>query len=103
MRIREQPLITLVLVLALIGLVIACYLTYVHYNHDALICTTGGCETVQQSDYATITGIPVALFGVGMFLTLIVLALLRLMDRAFISFEHATIAAWVLVAAGVMY
>jgi uncharacterized membrane protein len=49
---------------ALAGAVMAGYLTWVHYHDAALVCfADGGCETVQQSAYAEIAGIPVALLG----------------------------------------
>jgi uncharacterized membrane protein len=49
---------------ALAGTAVAGYLTYVHYRPAALICTGGGgCEAVQESDYAEVVGIPVALLG----------------------------------------
>ena len=39
--------------LALVGLAIAIYLTYVHYEGLKVLClSSGGCETVQASDYA---------------------------------------------------
>src|SRR6188472_3090409 len=42
-----------VAVVALAGVAVAGYLTYVHYQPEALICTAGGgCETVQDSSYA---------------------------------------------------
>jgi uncharacterized membrane protein len=59
---------------ALAGLAVASYLTYVHYQPDALVCTiTGGCETVQESDYATLVGVPVALLGVVAYASVLVL------------------------------
>jgi uncharacterized membrane protein len=42
---------------------IAAYLVQVHYTGGSLVCSTGGCETVQQSAYAEIFGVPVALLG----------------------------------------
>jgi uncharacterized membrane protein len=48
---------------AVVGGVIAAYLTVVHYAHVSPICTTGGCEKVQRSSYATAGGIPVAVLG----------------------------------------
>lgn len=46
------------------GIALASYLTYVHYQPRALICTaSGGCETVQDSTYAVLVGIPVAVLG----------------------------------------
>ena len=53
-------------VVALAGLVLATYLTWVHFDDAALVCVAGGgCETVQESDYAEIAGIPVALLGLA--------------------------------------
>jgi uncharacterized membrane protein len=60
-------------VVALAGAGVAGYLTYVHYDEGALICTTGGCEQVQQSDYAELAGIPVALLGLLAWIAVLVL------------------------------
>jgi uncharacterized membrane protein len=49
--------------LCLAGLGVAGYLTYVHYEEIAPVCTTGGCEKVQSSSYSELAGIPVALLG----------------------------------------
>jgi uncharacterized membrane protein len=59
-----------------IGLGIAGYLTVVHYDGGASVCAIShGCATVQQSDYAELAGLPVALLGVigyaGILLTLL--------------------------------
>ena len=63
-----------VALVALAGAAVAGYLTYVHYQPDALICTSGGgCETVQESSYAELVGIPVALLGLVAFLAVLVL------------------------------
>jgi len=52
-------------VLALVGLGIATYLLAVRVLGEAPACgPLKGCETVAASEYATIAGIPVALFGV---------------------------------------
>ena len=53
------------IVVAVIGLGIASYLTIVHYAGDTPVCAIAhGCATVQKSDYAKLAGIPVALLGV---------------------------------------
>jgi len=58
-----------------VGVALAAYLTYVHYKPAALICTTGGgCETVQQSKYAVLVGIPVAILGLAAWTAALVLA-----------------------------
>lgn len=50
-------------ILVLVGLGVAGYLTWVHYEGISPVCTTGGCERVQASSYSEIGGIPVALLG----------------------------------------
>lgn len=42
---------------------IAAYLVHAHYAGASIACSTGGCETVQQSRYSEIFGVPVALIG----------------------------------------
>jgi uncharacterized membrane protein len=56
-----------------VGTGLATYLTYVHFDEGALICTTGGCEQVQQSEYAELAGIPVALLGLIAYVVVLVL------------------------------
>jgi uncharacterized membrane protein len=59
-------------VVALAGVAVAGYLTWVHYDEAALICVAGGgCETVQQSSYAELAGIPVALLGLLAYATVV--------------------------------
>jgi uncharacterized membrane protein len=51
-------------VIALIGLGIAAYLTYVHYAGLHPLClASGGCEKVQSSHWSKLAGIPVATIG----------------------------------------
>jgi uncharacterized membrane protein len=52
------------LVLTVIGLGIASYLTYVHYAGIKPACTAGeSCTKVQTSVYSKLAGVPVALIG----------------------------------------
>jgi uncharacterized membrane protein len=64
--------------LAVVGLFISAYLTWVHYAGVAPVCVGGssGCETVQASSYATILGIPVAAIGLVGYSGLLLSALL---------------------------
>jgi uncharacterized membrane protein len=71
--------------LALAGVAIAGYLTYVHYAHVQPLCTTGGCEKVQSSKYAELGGVPVALLGLAAYGTLFALAFVRGATAAFAS------------------
>jgi uncharacterized membrane protein len=51
-------------VVATAGLGIAGYLTAVHYDGGSPVCAIShGCATVQQSEYAELAGVPVALLG----------------------------------------
>ena len=74
---RPSRLTAISLVLALAGTGVAAYLTSVHYDEKLLLCGVGDCETVQQSKYAEIAGIPIALLGLGMYLAVVALCLLR--------------------------
>ena len=70
----DRVLRAAVALVALAGVGVSGYLTYVHYQPSALICTSGGgCETVQESSYAELAGIPVALLGLLGFVTVLVL------------------------------
>lgn len=61
---------------ALAGVAVAGYLTWVHFDDAALVCVAGGgCETVQESEYAEVAGIPVALIGLGAYVALLGLLL----------------------------
>lgn len=60
----DRALRLAVAVVAAVGIGVAVYLTWVHYHPGALVCTRGGgCETVQQSHYAVLLGVPVAIYG----------------------------------------
>lgn len=72
-----HPLTIVSLLLAVVGFGLSAYLTYVHYNIDALVCSTGGCEIVQTSEYSEMFGIPIALLGLGMFAILIIATIIR--------------------------
>lgn len=69
-------------VLSLTGLLVSVYLTLYKLGYLGVIrCTTGGCETVQSSQYALFLGVPVALWGVGAYALLLALSLMGLQPR----------------------
>lgn len=59
------------------GAAITGYLLYVRQTGGTLVCSTGGCGTVQSSSYAEVLGLPVAGLGLAGFLGLFLVALLR--------------------------
>lgn len=71
----DRTLRLAVAALALAGAGIAAYLTYARYADAPIACATGGCETVQSSDYAEILGLPVAVLGLAGYLAIFASAL----------------------------
>lgn len=66
--------------LAVVGLGIAAYLTYVHYSGAQVACTAGqSCVKVQTSQWSRLAGVPVALIGLVGYLA--ILASLLVPDR----------------------
>jgi uncharacterized membrane protein len=86
-------------VIAGAGLAIAAYLTAVHYGGGTPVCAIAhGCATVQQSRYAELAGVPVALLGLGGYLAILV-SLLRQGEgartvTAFLSLAGFGFSAW---------
>jgi uncharacterized membrane protein len=50
---------------ALAGTGVSAYVLSVRWGGGELVCRTGGCESVQSSDYAEVLGAPVAALGLG--------------------------------------
>ncbi|MFN3337626.1 MAG: vitamin K epoxide reductase family protein, partial [Thermomicrobium sp.] len=63
--------------LALAGSGVAGYLTLVAFDQSLLVCGLGDCSTVQNSPYAKIAGVPIALLGLLMYLVLFAVSLAR--------------------------
>ncbi len=58
--------------LAVLGLGIAAYLTYVHYSGAQVACTAGqSCVKVQTSQWSRLDGVPVALIGLVGYLAIL--------------------------------
>jgi len=73
---RWQPLATLLL--SIVGLGIATYLTVTHFDKVALVCSDSGainCTKVTTSPQSEIFGIPVAMLGLAFFVPMIALCL----------------------------
>jgi uncharacterized membrane protein len=86
--------------LALIGIAIAGYLTWVHYAGLEPVCVGGGggCERVQSSRWAELAGVPVAVLGLAGYVA--ILASLALPEEpgalvaAFLSLVGFGFSAW---------
>ena len=73
MQTRTQTLLRRISIgLTTLGLLDAGYLTYVHLAHAEVLCSgVGGCDTVQNSRYALVAGIPVAAIGLAGYLAIL--------------------------------
>ena len=61
------------IILAVIGLGVAGYLTYVHYEEIRPVCGLGGdCVKVQASEWSKLAGIPVAVLGLVAYAVILV-------------------------------
>jgi uncharacterized membrane protein len=68
--------------LALVGAFISLYLTLFKMGViGELSCTVGSCNTVQLSRWASFLGLPVAAWGLGFYVMMLVLALAGLQER----------------------
>jgi uncharacterized membrane protein len=71
--INDRRLRLAAVLLALVGLGIASYLTYVHYEDIHPVCGLGGdCVKVQTSEWSKLAGIPVAVLGLVAYATILV-------------------------------
>jgi uncharacterized membrane protein len=77
--------------LSLLGAGIAAYLVYTRYSGTSIFCATGGCETVQQSRYAVVAGVPVAALGLIGYAAILVTAAVPKPASAALGVAFATI------------
>ncbi len=85
--------------LALGGVGLATYLAMYKLGMlGTLACTVGSCETVNLSRWATFLGIPVAVWGVGFYVVLFLVALLgtteRFVEATWVSHALLALTAW---------
>lgn len=73
----------IILVLSTLGAALSVYLTYLHYSDaDAAFCVSGsGCDSVRESRYSAMFGIPVSLFGVIGYSLIFVLSFMQISSR----------------------
>ncbi|EFH86567.1 vitamin K epoxide reductase family protein [Ktedonobacter racemifer] len=89
----------ILLVLSVIGIGVSIYLTYVHYNSGALVCTTSGlvnCERVLSSMYSVVPGtsIPISVPGLLWFLVSGALAAVAWLARPALRLVRLAEFAW---------
>ncbi len=89
--------------LSLIGFFVALYLWFWKIGFiGSIACGSGGCETVQLSQYAEFLGLPVASYGVGGYLMLFGVSLLGLQPN-WLERREPTVALVALAGIGVAF
>lgn len=68
--------------IAAIGAAVTAYLTITRLTGDPTACPTGGCDVVLSSPYATVFGLPLALFGFLAYASIIGFAIAPLLVNA---------------------
>jgi uncharacterized membrane protein len=81
--------------LAVVGAALCFYLLVARYSGAPLECTSSACETVQDSSYSAVLGVPVAALGLG--------AYLAILATAFSGSEFARTAGAAVALAGVAF
>jgi uncharacterized membrane protein len=77
MRLIKNKHLIPALALSFLGFIDAAYLTVVHYRNQLPNCSiVKGCDVVTTSQFSTVAGIPIALFGALFFLALCFFAIL---------------------------
>jgi uncharacterized membrane protein len=66
---------------SLVGALIALYLLLHSLGYSSLVCPISGCDKVQASSYSKILGIPVAAFGLALFVALLVVAVYAILQN----------------------
>jgi len=90
------------LALALLGLAVSLYLTWVKVARTSVFCGgVGDCEAVNSSIYAQINGMPVAVLGAGAYLAMAVLLFME--PRGQLWAEWAPLAVFGLGLTGTLY
>ncbi len=90
-------------VLSLLGLFVSLYLSMYKWGMmGAIQCSIGGCQTVQNSPWSVFLGQPVAVWGLGAYITLLALAIVGLQPR-FMNERWVALAIFGISAVGVLF
>jgi uncharacterized membrane protein len=90
------------IIIASIGFLDSLYLSWVKITHREALCGgSGDCQTVANSPYSEIAGVPIALLGLGAFLAIIGIVLLE--SRGGFWREYSPLIIFGITLAGVLY
>ena len=78
----DKRLSQLAIALSILGLLVSIYMTIYKLFPDSNMCIgSGGCESVNSSRYSEVSGIPVAIFGIGGYVAILAVLLLEKRNR----------------------
>jgi uncharacterized membrane protein len=90
------------LIVAGIGFLDSLYLSWVKIAHSQVYCgTSGQCETVNNSPYSEIGGVPIAYLGLGAYL--VIMVLLYIERRSTFWLENSPLIVFGMSLVGVIY
>ena len=90
-------------IIALVGALIGVYLSLYKYGViGEMACSIGSCERVQTSRWSVFLGLPVATWGIGFYVTVLVVALAGIQER-FIESRRVSLALLLLTGWGVVF
>jgi uncharacterized membrane protein len=80
---KTSYLTPIISILSALGVILSLYLTYIHFSESrAAFCAAGtDCDTVRQSVFSTILGVPVASIGVLGYAVILVVSLVAMKKR----------------------
>jgi uncharacterized membrane protein len=98
----EKTLYRISIALAFLGVLVSIYMTIFKLTENAKMCLgNGGCSIVNSSSYSEVSGIPVALIGVGGYLA--ILALLFFENRIKFTRNNGTLIVFGLALIGFLF
>jgi uncharacterized membrane protein len=74
-QVRRDAALMLTACAALLGGLVALYLSLHALGVSSLVCPVAGCDRVQSSPYAKLWGVPIAVLGLGFFVSTLLLAI----------------------------
>lgn len=77
----SKKLNRIIFILAVIGILIAIYVTQSWLRKTGIVCYTGGCDVVRKSPYSYPFGIPVSAVGLVGYTVISILAFLRTTNK----------------------
>ena len=74
----NKALYRISIALAILGMLVSIYMTIFKFTENQKMCLgNGGCGVVNSSTYSEVSGIPVALIGVGGYLAILLILLME--------------------------